>query len=53
MEYTLDFTCDNCGCKFVPENGCYIGPKDRESEECDGLQEFEYLCVECNKENDF
>jgi hypothetical protein len=52
-EEGLDFTCDNCGRDFVPEEGCYIGPKDRRSMECCmsvfTMEPWENLCTECNQ----
>lgn len=47
------FICDNCGQSFLPEEGCYIGPKDREDDRCCPVTAlvgggWENLCLTCN-----
>ena len=48
------FICDECGDEFMPEEGCYIGPKDRDDNCCEPftaiLGNWEELCEKCNKE---
>jgi hypothetical protein len=47
------FVCDKCGERFVPEEGCYIGPKDRDDDRCCPVTAlvgggWENLCAACN-----
>lgn len=51
----MDFQCDKYGKDFIPEEGCYIGPKDPDDTTCDPhiavfTQNRKQLCVDCNKE---
>lgn len=49
-----DLICDKCDQPFIPEEGCYIGPKDPNDTSCNpfmaAFDNLEQLCTECNKE---
>lgn len=43
------YECDKCGREIAPDEIGYLGPKDRESEECNPFMEIECLCMECER----
>lgn len=48
-----EFRCDKCDKEFIPEEGCYIGPKDPDNTTCSPMMAFtddwQEMCAECNQ----
>ena len=41
--------CDKCGEFGLPEEFFYIGPKDRELNDCNPFMAWEQICKDCNQ----
>jgi hypothetical protein len=50
----MNETCDDCGCEFELEEGCYIGPREGpQNTDCHPGMDFVSYCMKCAEKHGF